>query len=135
MNDSFKKGLDSIKAETPVSVKADPVFLLYGIIFVVLGFWMIDAGRTILGLFTIIVGLIGALGGCATFFWKSPKVKLIQAVDSFALAVLLAWFAIQDSDSLLLNFAMAGFMVWVGFGELKEYRRLKQIEQKRINIK
>lgn len=137
MDDSFKKELDSIKAQTPISVKADPMFLVYGIVFIILGVWMIDAGAGVFGRALIVVGLIGVLGGAATFFWKSPKVKLIQAVDSFAIALLLSGLAIQGAsrDSPVMNLALSGFMVWVGFSDLKEYRRLRKIEEGRTSNK
>jgi fatty acid desaturase len=140
MDDSFKKGLEAIKAETPVSVKADPISLLYGIVFVVLGVWLFGLDSVVFGLLAIVVGLIGILGGAATFFWRSPKVKIIQAVDSFAIALLLLVFMIWGSggdffDSPLPSLALGGFMVWVGFSDLKEYRRLREIQKGRTNMK
>jgi fatty acid desaturase len=138
MDEAFKKELDAIKAETPISVKADPFSLLYGIFFVFIGVWLLGLGGVVLGLLMIIVGLIGVFAGAATFFWKSPKVKLIQAVDSFAIALLFLGFLMlgeRSFDSPLIPIALAGFMVWMGFSDLKEYRRLLEIEQGRTTIK
>ena len=94
-NDSLKQELEEIKAETPIAVKADPISLLYGIIFVALGAWLVSLGGSALGFIMILVGVVGVIAGIATFVWKSPKVKLIQAIDGFAIALVLFGFAIQ----------------------------------------
>lgn len=136
MNDAFKKELDTIKAETPTSVKADPGSLLYGIIFIGLGGLLLSFGSTGFGLLMIVVGGIGVVAGAATFFSKSPKVKVIQAIDSFLMALVLLGFALQGEggdflDNPLIGLGLAAFMVWAGFDDLKEYRQLSAARNER----
>jgi hypothetical protein len=133
MDDSFKKELEAIKAEAPTRVKADPVSLFFGIIFVVLGFWMLDLGSKGFGWTMILVGGIGILAGGATFVWKSPRVKVFQAIDSFMMALLFLVFMTQDVgggilENPLVCLGIAAFMVWSGLDDLKEYRSLSRVE-------
>jgi hypothetical protein len=135
MDDSFEKEVKAIKAETPISVKADPVSLLYGIVFVVLGGLLLNLGSVGFGLLLIVVGGIGVLAGGATFVWKSPTVKVLQAVDSFLIALLFLGFMKQGGDGVFKNpviaLAIAAFMAWVGFSDLKEYRNLRKLAAER----
>jgi len=132
MKDSFKKELDAIKAEAPTSVKADLGSLLYGGIFIALGVWLLDLGVPVFGLLMIIVGGSGVLAGGATFVLKSPKVKVVQAVHSFLMALVLLGFAMRGDFFLL---PLAGFMVWAGYDDLKEYRQLSGAEKERTRLK
>jgi hypothetical protein len=136
MSDSLKKELEAIKADTPTSVKADPVSLLYGGIFVALGVWLMDLGSEGFGLVMILVGAIGVLAGGATFVWKSPKVKVLQAIDSFLMALLFLGFMTQDGgdgifENPLVCLGVAAFMGWSGFDDLKEYWNLSKIDANR----
>jgi hypothetical protein len=139
MDDSFKKELDTIKAETPVSVRADPASLLYGIIFIVLGVLLLSFGGSALGLLMIVIGAVGVAAGAATFVSKSPKVKIVQAIDSFLMAILLLVLAMQGGGGFLGNpligIALAGFMVWTGYADMKEYRQLRRAEMDRAGLK
>ena len=40
MTDTFKTELDTIRAATPLSVRADPGGLLDGVLFIALGVWL-----------------------------------------------------------------------------------------------
>jgi hypothetical protein len=135
MNETFKDELESIKAETPTSVKADPASLLYGIIFVALGALLLALENVGFGLLFILVGGIGVAAGVATFVWKSPRVKVLQAVDSFLVALLFLAFMAAGGHGILQNplvcLAIAAFMTWSGFGDLREYRRLKKVDAER----
>lgn len=134
MNDTFKNELDKIKAETPTKIKADPGSLLYGIIFIALGGFLFSLGAVGLGAVMILVGIIGVVAGAATFVWKSPKVKVIQAVDSFLMAILLVVLALSGGgggdffDNPLIGLGLAAFMLWAGYDDLKEYRQLAAVE-------
>jgi hypothetical protein len=136
MSDSFKKELDEIRAETPISVKADPISLVYGFIFVALGIWLTDLGSEGFGLLMILVGVIGVLAGGATFVWKSPKVKMLQAMDNFLMALLFLAFMTQDGDGIFSNpivcLGIAAYMAWAGFGSIKEYISLSKLEAERM---
>ena len=131
MEDSFQKKLDNIKNEAPTTVKADPIALVYGAVFIGLGAWLIDLGNDGFGILMIIVGIVGILAGGLTFIWKSPKVKIIQAVDSFLIAIiLLAFVAGGDGEGIfknpLLVVALSAFMIWAGYDDLKEYWTLEK---------
>jgi len=135
MNDSFKQELDAIKMDTPTSVKADPGSLLYGFIFIAIGVWLLDLGGSAIGLSMILVGSIGVLAGAATFVSESPKVKLIQAIDGILMALLLLAFVTRDSfNSPLVGLGLAGFMVWTGYDDLKEYRQLSNATKERERL-
>jgi ABC-type microcin C transport system permease subunit YejB len=140
MNDSFKEELEKIKAEAPTKVKADPGSLLYGIIFVALGGFLFSLGATGIGAAMVLVGAVGVIAGLATFVWKSPKVKIIQAIDSFLMAILLAVLAMTGGgggdffDNPLIGFGLAAFMLWAGYDDLKEYRQLSAVEAERSRI-
>jgi hypothetical protein len=134
MNDSFKKELEDIKAATPTSVKSDPFSLLYGILFIVMGFVLISVDKKGFGILMILVGGIGVLAGGASFVWKSPKVKLFQAADSFVMALLFLLFLTMDRregiiKSPIVCLGIAAFLAWVGYGNLKEYSTLKKLEE------
>lgn len=138
MNDSYKEGLESIKSEIPTSAKTDTIDLLYGIIFIALGIFMLYVGGTVLGFLLIVVGLVAVVTVVVSFFWKSPKVKVIQAIYCFLMALLFLVLAMLDLDRNFLNsrfvlLAITGYMAWVGFVHLKEYRKLSDIDRERHN--
>lgn len=127
MGDSFKDRLDAIRSEIPISAKTgDFMALAWGAVYLILGFFL----ETEIGIFTVIVGVVGMATGSATFVWKSPKVKLIQAVNSFLISILLFLFAIRNIDhNPWLVFTGAIIMVWVSLDKVKEYRNLCQLQQ------
>lgn len=132
MDDSFKKEIDNIKAETPLKVSADPISIVYGLIFIGIGYWLTDLGSPF-GPFMLIVGVVGAVAGILTFTWNSPKVKIIQAIDSFLVALLFLAFLADDHafENPIIALAVAAFMVWAGYGDLKEYFKLNKAFQQK----
>jgi len=101
-------------------------------IFVGLGGWLMSLGSGGFGFMMIVVGAVGVLAGGATFVWKSPKVKLLQAVDDFLMAALFLLFLTQDGGDIfgnpLICIGIAAFMVWSGFDALKEYNSLSKLQ-------
>lgn len=131
MTDNFKTELDAIRAETPLKVRADPGGLLYGAMFVALGVWLLDLGAEGFGAVLILVGAIGVIAGVATFVSDSPGVKIVQAGDSFLMALVLGGLALSGADSApfenpLIAFGMAAFMLWAGYDDLREYTQLRE---------
>jgi len=134
MNDSLQKELDSVKSETPTAVGRDFPAIVYGGLFTFLGYWLTDVGATGFGVAMIALGLFGAATGLATFVSASPKVKVFQAIDNFALAVLFLFFTASGPgggdflDNPLVNLGLAAFLVWAGADDLKEYGTLSAVE-------
>jgi len=140
MEDSFRREFDEIKAQIPTTVKDDPQSLLYGGLFVFLGVWLVNLEARGLGIVMISVGVIGTLTGVATFVWKSPKVKVIQAINSFLALLLLVPLTTRDRHGAIIGnplvfLGLAGLMVWSGIHDISEYSRLRKIENERSQVK
>ncbi len=124
--------LNAIKSQIPVSVKFDLVALVYGCVFIGLGVFLINLRQQGMGVAMIVVGALGVLAGLATLFWKSPKVKIIQAVDSLLIAVLLFIFSASgDLDSPIIYVGLGVWMLWQTYDNFREYLMLTNLQKQR----
>ena len=135
VDESLASTIGSIKAEIPKSAGPDIFALVFGIVFVVMGVWLVDLGGTIFGPLFVIVGGVSVLTGCATIVWKSAKVKLVQAVNSFAMTCFLVGMQIRGGQkqglfsSPLLFLGLVAGLGWLIFSYLQDYSRLSKLEQ------
>ena len=139
MSESFQKELDAIKSSAPTSVRADPTSLLYGVVFVGLGLWLVDLGDSAMGSAMIVVGALGVVAGGATFVSKSPKVKLLQAADGVLMALLLLGMSAQGGgtelmDNPLVGIGFAAFMLWAAYDDFKEYGQLSEALNEKLRL-
>lgn len=134
MSDSYEREPDPTRTAGPKPVKVDPVGLLLGGVLIALGIPLLHLGHPAFGVLTIVVGGSGVLAGGAPLVSRSPKVKLLQVLDYFFMALFAFFLAMRAtvdglSDGLfgiLAWLAIAAFFVWAGHGDLKEYRQLRE---------
>ena len=134
MKDSQKQTLDSA-AVIPCEETGFQRAILGGVFFLLMGIATTYCGGGWIGILTIVVGVTGVLAGAASKFWKSPRLKLLLAIDTLAMGFLCLGFTIDNFNEdmsgrtlrvgvLLLGGAVV--LCWIGFDDLKKYRNLRK---------
>lgn len=108
---------------------------LWGILMIVYGVILLnpDSDKPFLGIILLVVGAISIIIAIISRVSKSPKVKIIQAIEEFILAGLLLLFLfLGDSafDQPWINIVFAGLMIFFGVKNLIKYSEFKKNEVK-----
>ncbi len=143
--ESLKRDQIEFAAGKTKLIKGDFYTLLYGVIFIVLGVVLLQAEEMFFGYIMSILGVVGLIAGAASFVFKSPYVKLLEAADTFMLAVVLVAFGLTGTKMDLfeldippyLLYLAAAFFIWSAYDDIKEFLRINNKIQKvrKISIK
>jgi hypothetical protein len=136
--ESLKKDQEDFRVGKTKLIKSDFSTLLYGVIFAALGYWLLTLGDNILSFVLMFLGGVGIVVGIATLVSRSPVVKLLEALDTLALAVALFVMGITgyslDVFDIEIPFyiilAACAFFLWSAYDSFKEYIHLKNMVQK-----
>lgn len=125
---------------TEERLKPKPEFtqVLYGMIFAFYGVWLVSLDSIGFGVLLTSVATLKLGVAFAFLFTESPRIRLIQAVDSLAIAIALLLGALANdfrgSDYLshpVVLVVLAIFMVGAALGGLMDYRDLQNVRSRR----
>jgi hypothetical protein len=130
--DSLKRDQNDFAKGKTKLIKGNLYTLLYGVIFIVLGVFLLQAEEMLFGYLMSILGVVGLIAGAASFVFKSPHVKLLEAADTFMLAVVLVAFGLTGTKMDLfevdippyLLYLAAAFFVWSAYDDIREFLRI-----------
>jgi hypothetical protein len=141
--DTFRKDQENYLAGKMKRKANDWFTLLYGFLFSFLGFWIYDLGEQGWGVGFIVLGIIGILTGIATFASSSPVVKIFEALDTFALAILIGAAALSGMAEDLFDLDLpvwvyllfSAFLLWSAYDSVKQYMQIRNRMERLRRIK